>query len=92
METIIRNVGDIDARDREALEHVLGQQLRENQQLVIGIVNLPLNPDASAGLSSGAATASGLPEWCNVFEGLSDQQLDEIDNSILRSPGGRSFE
>ncbi len=48
METVIRNVGDIDSHDRQALEHVLGQTLRANQQLVIRIVNLQVQPDASA--------------------------------------------
>jgi hypothetical protein len=32
METVIRNVEEIDVHDRQALEHVLGQELSEHRQ------------------------------------------------------------
>lgn len=83
MENVIRNVRDIDRADRQALEHVLGQRLRENQQLVIGIVNLDVTaPPAET--SRGEATAGAtLPEWCNVYEGLSDEEIADLERIIL---------
>ena len=81
METVIRNVGDIDARDRQALEHVLGQRLRENQQLVIGIVNLHVPPDGAPRGTNGTPT---LPEWCNVYSGLSDDDIADLEKAILQ--------
>lgn len=85
METIIRNIGDIDANDIEALEHVLGKRLGENQQLVIGIVNLEV-PQAAAPQSSGQPSSGGsvLPEWCNVYAGLSDHDVADIERIILQ--------
>jgi hypothetical protein len=81
METVIRNVGDIDAQDRQALEHVLGQRLRENQQLVIGIVDLHVSSDTASGWANGTPS---LPEWCNVYAGLSDDDIDDIEKTILQ--------
>ena len=40
MEAIIRNVRDIETSERQVLEHVLGQRLRENQQVIIQVVTL----------------------------------------------------
>jgi hypothetical protein len=30
-----------------------------------------------------------LPEWCRVYDGLTDEQIDEIDRLIVRSPSSR---
>jgi hypothetical protein len=81
METVIRNVGDIDARDRQALEHVLGQSLRENQQLVIGIVDRQIPPEVSPNRANASAT---LPDWCNVYAGLSDAEVADLEKAILQ--------
>ncbi|MEQ8787273.1 MAG: hypothetical protein RIC55_13290 [Pirellulaceae bacterium] len=82
MKNAIRNVRDIDQADRQALEHVLGQPLHENQQLVIGIVDLeatqPKKPQAGPG-----AERPALPDWCNVYAGLTDDQVADLEESIL---------
>ena len=83
METVIRSVGDLDAPDRCALERVVGHQLRENQQLVIQVVSINVPAQNSS------APAQSLPAWCNVYEGLSDERIDEIDGSIVRSHSSR---
>jgi len=84
MDTVIRNVDEIDAHDRQALEHVLGQSLRENQQLVINIVNLQVPVGAAQSpvphKSNGTPT---LPAWCNVYEGLSDEEIAAMEQTIL---------
>ena len=78
MATVIRNVGDINPNDRQALEHVLGHGLHENQQLVIQILNLPVSPAAADTVPS-----TSLPEWCNVYAGLSDEEIVDIEKVIL---------
>ena len=82
METVIRNVGEIDAHDRQSLEHVLGHSLRENQQLVINIVT-PQVP-AVAPVSRQTNGAPALPDWCNVYEGLSDDEIAAMEQTILQ--------
>jgi hypothetical protein len=34
----------------------------------------------------------GLPDWCNVYEGLTADEIDEIEKSIVRSTTSRSFD
>ena len=89
MESITRNVSEIDPVDRQALEHVIGQHLSANQQVIIKVVNVNLAPPRSEP-ASGSAPAQ-LPAWCNVYEGLTDAEIAEVESSIVRSPGGRTF-
>ncbi|MBN8625191.1 MAG: hypothetical protein J0M17_06870 [Planctomycetes bacterium] len=81
MENIVRNVRDIDNGDRRAIEHVVGQALRDNQRLVIQIVSLDLN-DAEPAAPPVAATGQ-LPAWCNVYEGLNDAEIAELEKTVL---------
>ena len=85
MKTVIRNVDDMDASDRQALERLLGQSLHETQQLVIGIVNrqAPFSDGPPAATRQAVGTPA-LPEWCNVYEGLSDAQIAELEQTILQ--------
>ncbi|MCY2992092.1 MAG: hypothetical protein NTY19_30065 [Planctomycetota bacterium] len=79
MENIVRNVKDIDTADRRALEHVIGQHLAENQQLVIHVVNVDVVRTRPVTSPSTVA----LPEWCNVYEGLSDQEVSALEKVVL---------
>jgi hypothetical protein len=82
MESIIRNVRDIDTSERLALEHVLGQRLKENQQIIIQVVTIAVNAAADAIGSESSPTK--LPDWCNVFDGLSDEQVTEVEEVVLQ--------
>jgi len=48
MESIIRKVSDIEADQRLWLESNLGQQLQDNQQVIIRIVNVGVEPPPSS--------------------------------------------
>jgi hypothetical protein len=78
MDTVIRNVDEIDSPDRQALEHVLGHPLREDQQVVIRVVSRQAPPPPRE-REGGAA----LPDWCNVYAGLSDAEIAELEKIIL---------
>lgn len=82
MEDVVRNVRDISVEDRRSLEHVVGSQLQDNQQIIIQVMTLNNEPAATPSESTGAA-AAGLPDWCNVYEGLSDEQIAEVETDIL---------
>jgi hypothetical protein len=78
MEKVIRNVAEIDQADRRVIENLIGKHLAENHQVIISIVNLDLTPpDASAGTAS-----EHVPEWWNVYAGLSDGDVDRLDEAI----------
>jgi hypothetical protein len=78
METITRNVSDIPAGDLPALEHLVGSALRPNQQVIVQVIDKEAAPD-NAPLD---ADVPQLPEWFNVYEGLSDEEIDQLDAAI----------
>ena len=82
METIVRNVRDLGEIDRSLFERVIGHPLSENAQLVIQVKNAA--PRA-------AATSRKLPAWCNVYEGLSESEIDDLDQAIVRNHSGGEF-
>ncbi len=93
MEALIRNVGDLNTHDRKALEHVLGLPLSEDQQLVIQVVNLNIPANVPANAVNPRVSFPTLPAWCNVYEGLADSEIEDLDQAILqRADLGRSAE
>ncbi|HEV3142782.1 MAG TPA: hypothetical protein VGZ47_02740 [Gemmataceae bacterium] len=77
MEKVIRNVAEIDDADRRALEHLIGKHLAEHQQVIISVTNLNL-----AKADQPAAPSEEVPEWWKVYEGLSDEEIDRLDQAI----------
>ena len=86
MATIVRNVRDLDRIDRSALERVFGQELREGQRVVIQVENPPVEEREPS-----TPAAGELPEWCNIYAGLSDEEIDELDQSIVRTQSSREI-
>lgn len=70
---------DIGTADRRALEHVIGQRLSDRQQLVIEVVN----PDVPSTQAAAEPAAATLPDWCNVYEGLSDVEMAALEDVVL---------
>jgi hypothetical protein len=83
MESIVRDVRDIDATDRRALEHVLGLRLGENQRVMIQVLSLDADAEPSLESAEGAK-ATELPDWCRVYEGLSDSEIAEVEDIVLK--------
>jgi hypothetical protein len=93
MDAITRNVRDIDEADRGALEHVIGQSLHEDQQLVISVISISSSPPPQVDEPSVARADEQVPEWWNVYEGLSDEEIDRLDQAIReRADLTRHFE
>jgi hypothetical protein len=89
MVSITRNVRDLPASARTALEDVIGQRLGETQQIIFNVVNLDSAPPADEPHQNGS---SALPSWCDVYEGMSEAEVDEIEKSIVRTSTSRSVE
>ena len=79
METVIRHVRDLGASERSALEQLVGHTLHENQQLVIQVMTFNV-PAAGAPRPAGAT----LPDWCKVFEGLTDEEIAAVESVALQ--------
>lgn len=79
METVSRNVKDLEFSDRRALENVIGSPLGENQVVVIRV--------ETAGAESPTTTVppvveQQVPDWWKIYDGLDDQEIDRLDQAI----------
>jgi len=91
METVVKNVRDLDQTDRSALERFVGYQLRETQQVIGNVVNLDLGPAGPA--SPDGKGVAEVPDWWKIYDGLSDKEVDELDQAIRqRADLTRHFE
>jgi peroxiredoxin len=79
METIIRQVRELPDAERFAMERLVGHSLRENQQIIIQVMTLDV-PGAQAPTSA----TPPLPDWTRVYEGLSDQEVADVESVILQ--------
>ena len=74
METRLNiDVATLDAPHRQVLEEVLGRQLKENQRLIISVM------DVSMPQTAAPRSAQTLDDWTNVYEGLSDEEIEAVD-------------
>ena len=67
------DVATLDLPHRRALEEVIGRELGANQRIIISVVDLAMS---KTGVPRPAQT---LEEWTNVYEGLSDDQIEAVD-------------
>ena len=85
MESIIRTVKDINAEERRCLESALGRQLKENQRIIIQVIDVGLEPnedvrrqahrEASEIARKGRANAAA--------QGVTEEEVDAaIDEAI----------
>jgi hypothetical protein len=67
------DVATLGDAQRRALEEVLGRQLAINQRLIISVTELETPPAAAA------RVPQALEDWTNIYESLSDEQVEAID-------------
>jgi hypothetical protein len=80
MDTVIRHVHELDAADRREIERVIGQSLSDDQQVLLRA--MPSDGKPSESSATNGAAAGQWPEWCNIFYGLSEPDIDEVDSVI----------
>lgn len=66
MNAISHLVKDLSRSDRTAIEHLIGSPLTDQQSVEIRVVD------------SGLEASPELPDWCDVFKGLNEEQRDEL--------------
>jgi hypothetical protein len=64
------DVTALDAAHLRALEDVIGIQLQRNQRLIISVSDVDTR------------CAQSLSNWTEVYEGLSDEQIESIDRDV----------
>ncbi len=87
MDMITRNVDDLSASELRVYEAAFGRPLSAGEQIVMQVVE---HFDGGPTLGNPSAPACGngdahqqLPDWLNVFDGLSDKEVEETEQSIL---------
>ena len=71
METI-RKITEIDPQDLPVVERMFGQRL----EVTANVVLVLRTPDVTA--DSGPTDSDELPAWCNVLDGMSDEDRDDF--------------
>lgn len=84
MRTVIHNTADLEPNDRTLLERLLGEQLHDDQQLVIGLVDRQSSRESQQETTVATPELPTLPDWCNVYEGLSDEEIADLERVILQ--------
>lgn len=69
------DIGSLDASHRRALEELVGREIEANQRLTISITGIDAVPPT-------AKPAQSLDDWTEVYDGLSDEEVGEIDQII----------
>ncbi|QDT38393.1 hypothetical protein Pan189_27860 [Stratiformator vulcanicus] len=77
---ITRNVSELQPPEKALYESVLGEQLRENQQVIIQVMTV-----GEPQVDHFAATLprTDLPAWCDVYDGLTDEDVAEVEAIAL---------
>jgi hypothetical protein len=77
MNSVVRNVADLSADERQVYESVLGQPLQNNQQIVVQVLS---GNDSKGPLSLGDAD---VLEPYAMWAELSDEEIAELESEIL---------
>lgn len=88
METITRDVGQMKSQERSAAELLVGHALREHERVIVHVLSV----DAVETVADETQPTATLPDWCNVYKGMTDAEVDEVQQSITRCNVTRSFE
>jgi len=81
METISRNITDLPAAERIAIERFLGTQLTDNQRIIVQVMDVGVD---AAGNGTSQRTAADYA----ILADLDDADADRLTNAMLqRSPG-----
>jgi hypothetical protein len=87
MVTFIQNVNDIDADRRQALERVVGQNLRATQQVVIRVIDMGKEPSTNLRNDSleKAAEIARRGRIAAAAQGVADGEVDLAIDEALRN-------
>jgi hypothetical protein len=85
MDSIIRNVGDLSSNERHVYENVFGQQLRDDQQVVVQLIESSTD-DRIAATPNGVE--GNLAQY-TIWADLEDAEIGELESAILQRSDSR---
>jgi hypothetical protein len=84
MDSVIRNVSDLSADERHVYEDVLGQPLRNDQQVVVQVVGT----DAGQGAAKTNGAENILANYA-IWADLGDVEVADLEAAILERSESR---
>ena len=75
METITRQVDELQANERSAAELLVGHSLRGHERLILQVLEI----DVAVPPPEDSRPAQTLEDWVHIYDGLSDEEIEEID-------------
>lgn len=85
MDSVIRNVGDLSSSERHVYENVFGQPLRDDQQVIVQLVESCPNGGIAATTNGTAANLAPYTIWAD----LDDTEIGELESAILQRSDSR---
>jgi predicted RNA methylase len=76
MEIIAKDVPQLTPEIRLAMEQLFGKPLKDDQQIVLQLVDSP---------DQRFDKILANPPWGNVYEGMTDEEIDRARRAIVRS-------
>ena len=78
---IMKKLNEIDPRDLPIVERLFGQQLDPTSNVVLILRdgnNVPKDSNRNS------ANFDTLPDWCDMYAGLSDAQIADLESVVLQ--------
>lgn len=83
MKSITRDVRELSPAQRQALESAIGEPLPDDERVRIEIGTAGVAEQASPEKPVAEPTElPDIPDWWRIYEGLSDEEIDRLDNAI----------
>ncbi len=84
MVTISREVRKMQTQEHSAAKLLVGHRLNEHERVIVHLLDLRASEDVQP--------VPVLPDWCKVYEGLTEAEIEDIEQSITRCNLPRTFE
>jgi hypothetical protein len=85
MDSIIRNIGDLSSNERHVYENVFGQSLRDDQQVIVMLVESCPGDGIAATTNGVEGNLAPYKIWAN----LDDAEIGELESAILQRSDSR---
>ncbi len=85
MESITRQVRELQPDERRVYEAALGKQLLENQQIILQVITL--NGQNESRDDTHTQGTFQRPDWCNVYDGLTEQEIVSVESVAIDRDG-----
>lgn len=85
MDSIIRTVGELSSNERHVYENVFGQPLRDDQQVIVRLVESCVNDRVATTPNGANGNLTSYAIWAD----LDDTEIGDLESAILQRSDSR---